>query len=104
MEAAAALSLASIIRLCSILVKMFFRSVVFTKSTGDCVMFDVDRHVLAGLPSFAPKEGSDYMERNCIDSDPKRLCIYDKVCYYFYLSTTKSKCSLNELKGSDYLS
>jgi hypothetical protein len=56
-----------------------YRSIVFTKSTGDCILYDVDRHVLAGLPSFAPKEGSDYMERNCIESDPKRLCIYDKV-------------------------
>jgi hypothetical protein len=54
---------------------------VFTKSTGDCILYDVDRHVLAGLPSFAPKEGSDYLERNCIESDPKRLCIYDKVFF-----------------------
>jgi hypothetical protein len=59
------------------------RSIVFTKASGDCIMFDVDRHVVAGLPSFAPKEGSDYLERNCIEGDPKRLCIYDKASSFF---------------------
>jgi len=52
---------------------------VFTRTSGECLLFDVDRNVLAGLPSFVPKEGADYLERNCIVGEPKRLCIYDKV-------------------------
>jgi hypothetical protein len=66
---------------------------VFTKSSGDCVLFDVDRHVVAGLPAFGPKEGSDYLERNCIEGDPKRLCIYDKVVFLkksYYLAAFRT--------------
>lgn len=40
---------------------------------------DVDRHVVAGSTAFQPTPGTDYMERNCIVGEPRRLCIYDRV-------------------------
>jgi hypothetical protein len=62
-----------------IFILFVFRSAVFSRTSGDCFLYDVDRNVLAGLPSFVPKEESEYLERNCIVGEPKRLCIYDKV-------------------------
>jgi len=55
------------------------RAINWIEENQDCTLLDVDRHVLAGTTSFAPKEGTDYLERNCIVGEPRRLCIYDRV-------------------------
>eukprot|EP00095_Tigriopus_kingsejongensis_P012749 maker-scaffold30_size591359-snap-gene-1.15 protein:Tk12749 transcript:maker-scaffold30_size591359-snap-gene-1.15-mRNA-1 annotation:"hypothetical protein DAPPUDRAFT_214208" len=52
---------------------------MYNTEDGDCRLLDQDRHTLAGQPSFAPLENSDYLEINCAISDPKKLCIYDEV-------------------------
>lgn len=53
---------------------------MFESSTGDCRLFDQDRHTMAGKPNnFVEKEGQDYLEINCNLREPKKMCIYDKV-------------------------
>jgi len=54
------------------------RSSMFTSSSGECRLAEMDRHSLAGRPGFQPSPGVDYMEANCV-SDPDRLCLYDTV-------------------------
>lgn len=34
---------------------------------------------MAGTTAFQPTSGTDFMERNCIVGEPKRLCVYDRV-------------------------
>lgn len=55
------------------------RSAIWIEADNDCSLMDVDRHVLAGTTSFQPQPGIDYLERNCIVGEPRRLCIYDRV-------------------------
>ena len=42
-------------------------------------MLNRDRHELAGQPLFQPETGVDYVEKNCVDDNDKRLCIYEEV-------------------------
>jgi len=55
------------------------RSAVWIENENNCSLLDTDRHVLAGTTSFQIQQGADYLERNCIVGEPKRLCIYDHV-------------------------
>ena len=41
-------------------------------------MAAMDRQSMAGRPGFAPADGVDYMEINCVES-PSKLCLYEKV-------------------------
>ena len=34
---------------------------------------------MAGTTTFQPSQGTDYLERNCVVGEPRRLCIYDRV-------------------------
>jgi len=54
------------------------RSAMFTAETGNCQLAAWDRHSVAGRPGFAPSEGTDYLEINCVN-DPTELCLYNKV-------------------------
>jgi len=56
------------------------RAASFTSATGDCRLFDQDRHSMAGQPVFGPsaEEGVDYLEANCGIDEPKKLCLYDE--------------------------
>jgi len=64
--------------LCLSEVEFECRSAMYTTDTGECRLAENDRHVMAGRPGFAPQEGVDYMEINCV-SDPSELCLYNKV-------------------------
>jgi len=55
------------------------RSAIWIEADNSCSLLDTDRHVLAGTTSFQTQQGADYLERNCIVGEPKRLCIYDHV-------------------------
>ena len=55
------------------------RAINWIEENKDCSLLGVDRHVLAGTTAFSPVEGSDYLERNCVVGEPRRLCIYDRV-------------------------
>jgi hypothetical protein len=55
-----------------------FRSSSYTVDTGDCQLFDQDRHTTAGMPLFVVTDGVDYLEVNCELGDPKKLCLYDE--------------------------
>jgi len=46
---------------------------MFTKSTGDCLLSDMDRISIGSLNSIEAANGTDYMESNCIN-DPNKLC------------------------------
>ena len=39
----------------------------------------VDRHVMAGRPAFQATAGLTYFEKNCVEPNSKRLCIYETV-------------------------
>ena len=39
----------------------------------------VDRHVMAGRPAFQASAGLTYFEKNCVEPNSKRLCIYETV-------------------------
>lgn len=56
-----------------------FRSALWIEEDKDCSLLGVDRHVMAGTTTFQPSEGTDYLERNCVVGEPRRLCIYDRV-------------------------
>jgi len=55
------------------------RSALWIEEDKDCSLLGVDRHVMAGTTTFQPSEGTDYLERNCVVGEPRRLCIYDRV-------------------------
>ena len=56
-----------------------FRAINWVAETKDCSMLNRDRHELAGQPLFQPEQGVDYVEKNCVDTNEKRLCIYEEV-------------------------
>ena len=56
----------------------YSRSAMYTAESGECQLAAMDRHSMAGRPGFAPKEGVDYLEINCVN-DPTELCLYTKV-------------------------
>lgn len=55
-----------------------FRSAMFTKSTGDCFLSDMDRLSMGSLNSLETENGTDYMESNCI-TDPNKMCDFRAV-------------------------
>ena len=59
--------------------RLNFRSALWIEEDKDCSLLGVDRHVMAGTTTFQPSEGTDYLERNCVVGEPRRLCIYDRV-------------------------
>ena len=56
-----------------------YRSALWIEADKDCSLLGVDRHVMAGTTAFQPSQGTDYLERNCVVGEPRRLCIYDRV-------------------------
>jgi len=54
------------------------RSAQYSRATGECRLAAMDRQSMAGRPGFAPADGVDYMEINCVES-PSKLCLYEKV-------------------------
>ena len=58
---------------------LFSRAINWIAENKDCTLLAVDRHVLAGTTTFGVREGTDYLERNCVVGEPRRLCIYDRV-------------------------
>ena len=49
------------------------RSASYTRSTGVCLLSDMDRHTVAGTGAFHETPGMEYLENNCVD-DPVKLC------------------------------
>ena len=58
---------------------LFSRAINWVADSAQCNLLDVDRHVMAGRPAFKPTSGVDYLEKNCVELDKKRLCIYETV-------------------------
>lgn len=54
------------------------RSAMYSVDSGECRLTDMDRQAMSGRPGFAPAEGVEYMEINCV-TDPSKLCLYEKV-------------------------
>ena len=44
-----------------------------------CDLLSLDRHVMAGRPAFQETSGTTYFEKNCVEAEAKRLCIYETV-------------------------
>ena len=47
---------------------------MYTAESGECQLAAMDRHSMAGRPGFAPKEGVDYLEINCVNDPTELLC------------------------------
>ena len=59
---------------------MRFRAINWRADSSECDLLSLDRHVMAGRPSFVEDAASTYFEKNCVeDPSTKRLCIYETV-------------------------